>query len=435
MPQPLATAVPSSRPKTAVGGGRKELLVLGAGMVGTCAALELVLRGHSVTLVDRGDPGRETSYGNAGIVQREAVEPYAFPRDWRSLLSAAFGRGPDVHYQWPGLLAAAPQLLRYWRASAPANHRRIGDEYARLIAHSDTEHARLMAEAGADHLVRREGFRYAYRSEAALAKALAHAEALAARHGVTYDALDTRGMAAAEPGLGIEMAGGVHWRQPWTVSDPGALVERYAALFVRKGGRLLRGDANTLRQTATGWRVLADGGLAVEAEQAVVALGPWAGAFTRALGYRFPLFVKRGYHRHYRGGARLDLPLLDAERGYVVAPMAAGLRITTGAEIAGIGARRTPVQLEAAQRVAGEMFGGRLGEPVEAAAWMGCRPCCADMKPVIGAAPRHKGLWFDFGHGHQGFTLGPASSRLLGDLIGGDRPFLEAFAFSPLRFG
>ena len=62
-----------------------SVLVLGAGMVGTCTALHLAQRGHSVTLIDRRVPGRETSHGNAGIIQREAVEPYAFPREWATL--------------------------------------------------------------------------------------------------------------------------------------------------------------------------------------------------------------------------------------------------------------------------------------------------------------------------------------------------------------
>lgn len=409
----------------------QDILVLGAGMAGTCAALELTLRGHAVTLVDRGAPGRETSYGNAGIIQREAVEPYAFPRDWRSVLSAACGWGPDVHYQWAGLLSAAPSLLRYWRASAPGNYRRIAQEYARLVAHATSEHAGLIVQAGAGHLVRREGFRFIYRSEALLQAARTHAEALAQRHGVTYTALDTRAIAAAEPALKVPLAGALHWLQPWTVRDPGALVERYARLFQQRGGRLARGDARSLRPAGAGWRVDTDTG-PVQAAQAVVALGPWAGAFTRRLGYRLPLFVKRGYHQHYRDGARVDLPLLDAERGYVLAPMERGLRITTGAEIAGIDARRTPVQLGACERAARATLD--LGQPVEPTPWMGSRPCSADMKPVIGAAPRHKGLWFDFGHGHQGFTLGPASARLLADLMEGRTPYIDATAFSPARF-
>jgi len=409
----------------------QEILVLGAGMAGTCAALELALRGHAVTLVDRGTPGRETSYGNAGIIQREAVEPYAFPRDWRTVLSAALGRGPDVHYQWAGLLSAAPSLLRYWRASEPANYRRISQEYARLVAHSTSEHARLIDQAGADDLVRREGFRFVYRSEAMLHAARTHAEAVAQRHGVTYKALDATGIAAAEPALRVPMAGALHWLQPWTVRDPGALVERYAQLFERLGGRLLKGDARGLKAIGAGWQVGTDAGT-VTAAQAVVSLGPWAGSFTRSLGYGLPLFVKRGYHQHYRGGSCLNLPLLDAERGYVLAPMARGLRITTGAEIAGIEARHTSVQLAACERSARDTLD--LGRAVDPTPWMGSRPCTADMKPVIGAAPRHKGLWFNFGHGHQGFTLGPAGGRLLADLVEGRTPYIDAAPFSPARF-
>ncbi|MET4608905.1 glycine/D-amino acid oxidase-like deaminating enzyme [Bradyrhizobium sp. JR4.1] len=42
-----------------------------------------------------------------------------------------------------------------------------------------------------------------------------------------------------------------------------------------------------------------------------------------------------------------------------------------------------------------------------------------DMLPVIGHAPRHHGLWLHFGHGHQGFTLGPTTGRLLAELMNG----------------
>ena len=112
----------------------REILVLGAGMIGTCTALELSLRGHAVTLVDRRPPGQETSFGNAGVIQREAVEPYAFPRDARSLLSAALGLGLEVHYHPRALLAALPQLWRYWRHSAPTRHHAIARDYAALIA-------------------------------------------------------------------------------------------------------------------------------------------------------------------------------------------------------------------------------------------------------------------------------------------------------------
>jgi D-amino-acid dehydrogenase len=165
----------------------------------------------------------------------------------------------------------------------------------------------------------------------------------------------------------------------------------------------------------------------------VIALGPWAPALTKPLGYRFPLFVKRGYHRHYVVERMPNRPLLDAENGVVLAPMQRGLRLTTGAEFAHHDAPPTPVQLQRAERYARELL--RLGAPVESTPWLGARPCVADMRPIVGRAPHHRGLWFNFGHAHQGFTLGPATARLVAELIDGAPPYIDPLPYDPIRFG
>ncbi len=408
------------------------VLVLGAGMVGTCTAIHLALRGHSVTLVDRREPGRETSYGNAGIIQREAVEPYPFPRDLATLLRVAVKRGADVNYHLRALPALAGPLARYWWNSSPARHARIAQAYARLIAHCLDEHQALIEQAGADDLVRREGYRFVFREASTMRDAVADARRFAEQHGVSHAVLDSDALAAAEPALRRRLAGGIHWLDPWSVSDPGELVVRYAALLQRLGGRVVQGDASTLRPAGAGWAVRTGAG-DVEAEHAVVALGPWSDALLRPLGYRYPLFVKRGYHRHYTGGAGPRLTVLDADGGLVIAPMQRGVRITTGAEFARLGAPPTPVQVPRAHALASELFD--LPQAVEPEPWLGARPCTADMLPVIGAAPRHRGLWFNFGHAHQGFTLGPVSGRLLADLIDGAAPVVDPAPYAPQRFG
>lgn len=409
----------------------RSVLVLGAGMVGTCTAVHLAMRGHAVVLVDRRAPGRETSYGNAGIIQREAVAPYAFPRSIAKLAGVVLKRGADVNYHLGALPHVAAGLARYWRNSGAGRYPAIAEAYARLIAHATDEHAPLIAAAGADDLVRREGYLHIFRDAASMALAAAEAQSLSSRHGLRTDLLDGAALAAAEPALRTRLAGAIHWRDPWSVSDPGELVARYAAHFQRLGGALADGDASTLRQTATGWTVQTAGG-PLEAEHAVVALGPWADALLRPLGYRLPLFVKRGYHRHYRGGAAPRLPLYDVARGLVIAPMQRGVRITTGAEFAKQDAPATPWQLGRAEGYARELL--ELPEPVEAQPWLGARPCTADMKPVIGPAPRHRGLWFNFGHAHQGFTLGPVSGRLLAELIDGEAPVVDPAPYSAHRF-
>lgn len=400
-------------------------------MVGSCTALQLALRGHSVALIDRRAPGGETSYGNAGIIQREAVEPYAFPRDWSAVLSAALKRGMDVDYHFRALPAVIPPLARYWHASAPARYAPVARDYSRLVEHCLTEHQALIAEAGADALVRKAGYRVCFRSQVAMDRMASNAAALQARYGIRHALLDGDALARAEPGLHTRLAGAVHWLDPWSVSDPGALVEHYARRFVALGGHLAEGDATTLAQVAGGWQVQTGSG-PLTARHVVVALGPWAKTFTDTLGYRLPLFVKRGYHRHYQGGPGLRLPLIDAENGYVLAPMRRGIRVTTGAEFARIGAPSTPVQLAKAERAARALID--LPEPVESEPWLGNRPCTVDMKPIIGPAPRHPGMWFNVGHGHQGFTLGPVSGRLIADMIDGTPPMIDPSPYSAQRF-
>jgi D-amino-acid dehydrogenase len=66
---------------------------------------------------------------------------------------------------------------------------------------------------------------------------------------------------------------------------------------------------------------------------------------------------------------------------------------------------------------------------------MGARPCLPDMLPIIGAAPRHRGLWFDFGHQHHGLTLGPVSGRLLAEMMTGQAPFTDPRPYAVERFG
>ena len=401
-------------------------------MVGVATGLHLQRRGWSVAIVDRNEPGRETSYGNAGFIHSESVRPYPMPRDLPTLWAIAMGRTNDVHYNIASLPRHVGPLLRYWWHSEPKRHRRISQSYASIIAQGLGEHDVLIREAGADNIVQRRGYHGFHRTQASLDRAALVAEMLAAEYGVQSQIIAPAQLAAIEPGLNTTGAGAIHWRDTWTVSNPGGLVAAYADLFTRLGGTFLNGDAATLASAAGGgWTVETDDGR-ITAEAAIVALGPWSPDLLHKFGYKFPMVRKRGYHRHFTGGTRLSLPLQDPAFGYVVAPMAKGLRLTTGAELTGASKSAQPVQLERAERAVRELID--LGTAVEAEPWSGVRPCMPDMLPVIGQAPKHQGLWMNFGHGHQGFTLGPVTGRLLAEMMSGEQPSIDSSAFHPARY-
>ncbi|MBI3275990.1 MAG: FAD-binding oxidoreductase [Methylocystis sp.] len=411
-----------------------DVAVLGAGMEGVCVALHLQARGRDVALIDRhGAAGLETTFGNAGLIERASIFPYLFPRDLPALARYALNLSPEAQYHLSALPAVAPWLYRYFRESAPKRAARNAQAALPLVARCLEEHEALMELAGASDLLRKTGWIKLYRSEESLAKGIAEAERLRA-YGLAIDALDADALAAREPYLARVVAGGVHFLDVASVADPSLVAQAYATLFMQRGGRFITGDARSLQQTLDGrWSVAThDGQLFVP--DLVVALGPWSDAVFRPLGYRIPLAVKRGYHMHYAAAsdATLGRPVLDADNGYVLAPMTRGVRLTTGAEFARRDAPPTPAQIERAEPIARALF--PLGERLDAKPWMGCRPCLPDMLPVVGKAPRHAGLWFDFGHQHLGFTLGPVSGRLLAEMMTGETPFTDPSPYRPDRF-
>jgi D-amino-acid dehydrogenase len=413
---------------------KADVLVLGAGMVGVGAALHLQKRGRDVILIDRHDAaGEGTSFGNAGLIESASVFPYMFPRDVGQILRYALNRSPEMRYSISDLPAFLPWLVRYFLASSPERTLHSAMAELPLIRRSLIEHEALIAEAGVPELLRRTGWIKLFRSEATLATAMRELER-ARQYGVAGEVLDAKTIAAREPHLTGDFAGAVYFPAPGFVPDPGGLAKAYAALFGRKGGRFFVGEARTLEQSGTLWRVATPEG-AVTAREVVVAMGPWSDQVFGPLGYSIPLAVKRGYHLHLaaRGNAVLNHPVLDTDLGYVLAPMNRGIRLTTGVEFARRDAPPSPLQIERALPRAHALF--PLGEPIDAQPWMGARPCLPDMLPVIGKAPRHPGLWFDFGHQHHGLTLGPATGRLLAEMMTGETPFADPGPFAVERFG
>ncbi|CAN7223943.1 NAD(P)/FAD-dependent oxidoreductase [Rhizobium sp. LjRoot254] len=409
----------------------KSAIVLGAGISGVSTALALQDRGWAVTLVDRKAPGRETSFGNAGIIQSEAVEPYAMPRSIRELVDIAFGQTNDVFYAFRELPFHIGALFRYWWHSEEGRHRAAAIAWASLIAQATSTHEKLIERAGAGNLVRKSGFRVLHRTAAELEAALKDAERKKEAYGIGYTALSASEMAAAEPALKTGGAGAVHWLDSWTVSDPGGLVESYADLFQRSGGRFVHGDAATLRRVGAGWTVMTEEG-SIEAEHAVFSLGPWSSDTLKKFGHHFPMVYKRGYHAHYRSPEQLNAPVMDSENGYLLLPMLAGTRITTGAHLARFHAGPAYNQLQHAEESARDLFD--LGPRIEDKPWQGTRPCMPDMLPVIGQSQHERGLWMNFGHGHQGFTLGPASADVLATMMDGGTPDVDIRPFRPERY-
>jgi len=411
---------------------RTDAIVLGAGIVGTCVALHLAKKGLSVALVDRRGPGEETSYGNTGVIVGASVFPTAFPRSLSKLIQVALKRAPEANYHWRDLLKVAPWLISYYGWSTPERLKDSAIKLRPMMGRAIAEHKALLAESDALKYLRETGWMTLYRRDAAF-EAMKPQLEFGAEIGVAARPLDTEGALALEPSLAPVFRHALMWPDVASLSNPLMVTRAYAARFTGLGGVVIKGDARSLHRLDGKWRVDTDEG-PVDAENAVVALGPWALDVLGPLGIKVPLGIKRGYHRHFdpKGNAALSRPVIDTEYGYALTPMEQGIRLTTGAEFASRDAPPTPVQFDRVMPHARELF--PLGEPNEAEPWLGRRPNMPDSLPVLGRAPGQAGLWLAFGHGHWGLTLGPVTGRLIAEMMTGATPFADPHPYRAERF-
>lgn len=400
-------------------------------MVGVSCALALQKRGIAVTLIDRKEPGRETSYGNAGVLASSSILPLNNPSLYAKITDYLGNRHPALNLSWRRALTRPGWLLRFlWEARPSQAPARIA-ALASLTASTVERHRTLMNEAGVAHRLRETGTLKLWRTEAGHAAAQAEHDFLK-RHGIKSQILDRQGLSAVEPSLNPIFPVALLIPCVGSVDSPGAVTAAYAALFAGRGGRVEQAAVTGLARHGAGWRANTAKGR-FDADIAVVALGPWSGDLLKPLGLDPWLDVERGYHRHLTPGAgtRLSRPVYDVDGAYYMAPMEQGFRITSGVDLAFRDAPDDHRQIDSATEAAREAF--PLGEVV-GETWRGARPTLPDSLPMIGEAPRNPGLWLAFGNQHIGFSTGPITGEMIAAMVCGETPPADPKPFRPERY-
>ena len=400
-------------------------------MVGVSCALSLQKRGFAVTLIDRREPGRETSYGNAGVLARSSIVPLNNPGLFSKLTSYLGNRHPALNLNWKRALTRPGWLLRFlWEARPSQAAARIA-ALESLTASTLERHRALMAEAGVSHRLRETGTLKVWRTEAGHAAAKAEQDFLSS-HGIASQVLDRQGISGVEPALNPIFHAGLLCLENASVDSPGAVTEAYAELFVQRGGRIEQAQVEKLTPSDAGWQAQTAKGV-FEGEIAVVALGPWSMDLLAPMGLDSKLDVERGYHRHLQAeaGARLSRPVYDVDAAYFMAPMEQGYRITSGVDLSHRDAPDDHRQIDLVTASAREAFPLKefAGET-----WRGARPTLPDSLPIIGEAPRNPGLWLAFGNQHLGFSTGPITGEIIAALVCGETPPVDPTPFRPGRY-
>jgi D-amino-acid dehydrogenase len=402
-----------------------KVAVVGAGIVGLACAYHLLRDGHAVTLIDRDPQGDRTSFGNAGGIAVTEIFPAARPGLWRKIpgwlidpLGPLSLRPAHVAHLIPWLrafLRAGNEVPRITEAIASLNVRVVDDLLPMLEA------------AGLAGELRRNGALLLYETDAGFAADMADAAALRA-HGWQCDDLGSDDIRTLEPDISpaIRLA---RFVPAWcAVSDP-RRIWRGMFHYVAQQATIIAGDA-----ARVGDGVLMSDAQRVAADEVVVAAGAWSAALARTVGDRVLLESERGYNTTLPDpGVRVNHSLTFAERHFVAAPLAIGLRIGGAAEFAGLAAAPNWQRSEALLTLARRYLPGL--DTTGGTSWMGHRPSTPDSLPVIGRSSRDPRVVYAFGHGHLGLTQSATTGRIVADIIGERDARLDLTPYRASRFG
>lgn len=411
-----------------------DVLVIGGGVIGLSAALELQRRGLAVRVIERDPEGQGASKGNAGAFAFSDVEPLAAPGIlWRAPKWLFDPLGP-LSIRPGHALRLAPWMIRFWRASWRDRHAASVQAQAALMACSRAALERLVADIGAEALLRREGQLQLYDTAASFAASLP-GWALRRAHGIAFELIEDapERIAALQPGLDarFRFAG---FTPDWlNVSDPARWLAHLRARFLARGGQLCQDEARALHPAGDHVRVETGAAAAQRAGHVVLAAGAWSHLLARTLGESLPLETERGYNTTLPApGFDQRLHLSFADHGFVASRIGPGIRIGGAVELGGLSLppdyRRAQVLLDkAAAFLPGLNTQG-------GAQWMGFRPSMPDSLPVIGRSGRVERVIHAFGHGHLGLTQSAGTAELVADLVTGQEPAIALAAYRPGRF-
>jgi D-hydroxyproline dehydrogenase len=411
---------------------RADVAVIGGGIIGTTAALELQRRGYEVTIVERDEVGAGTAGGSAGYLAWNDIFPIPNPRVIAGLPRMLLDkRGPLVikpsylpHIMGWGLrflLAARPAAVQSAIAAlAPLN---------RLARECLFDLARY---AGAEQYLITETVFHVCRDEKTLEHA-ASLQPLLAAQGFNTQLLDRRAVRAAEPSLSDMVAGAVAYPGSGRCSSPPQFGKALAQYFRSQSGGIITASADAIERAGASWRIHTSVGVDIESANVVVANGAWSDEILRTVGYRIPMQSARGYHLMIPNAGAMPSRTLNFEPEHFCAtPMDEGLRLAGTVEFAGKEAPPNPYRADMLYDIARDYLPALKRDG--AVRWMGHRPSLPDSLPIISPLRRAPGIVAAVGHERRGLTESAVTARCLADLVEGTAPPIDLAPFSIERF-
>ena len=413
-----------------------DVIIVGGGAIGLCAAYYLLKDGASVVVIDKGEMGHGSSLHNAGYICPSHFVPLAAPGvfaqalKWMLSPSSPFYVKPRLDRE---LIAWAWQFRK---SSTERAMRRAMPLLRDLLVDGSRLMEELSREPGMEFQYAKQGLCMLFATERGRS-AVEHEARLADELGMEARLLDRRQLQAMDPGIEFGAMGGAFYPGDAHLL-PVKLVQDLSSALVRSGatliencpveGFVLEGGRIASVKTPKGW---------YESREVVLAGGAWSSGILRDIGVRMLMQPGKGYSITIPRPPRKPVhPYIFTERRVVVTPFQDSLRFAGTMEMSGLDTSIHQLRIRAMLDAIPVYMKNIVLPPFsDFALWAGLRPVSPDGLPYIGRFRQVSNLTAATGHAMLGISLATVTGKLVAEILGGRPSSHDLALLDPQRFG
>ena len=416
-------------------GEKKDIVIVGAGIIGFSTAYYLSKQGYQVTILDNTDGTDNCSYGNAGYVSPSHFVPLAAPgmisqgMKWMFDPESPFYIKPSLDFdmmQWGLKFKAASTQKRVDAALPVMNALTVQSKhlYEQIIA--DEQIVEGYVDKGLLLLCKTK---HVLEEEAEVAH-------LGEEFGLKTSVLTAEQAMELDPGIEFDVEGAVYFEDDACMT-PHIFMKMFRSTLEEMGVEIKYGtEVTDIKHKSGRIQYLRSKDDEIYADEYIITAGTWTNDLLKPLGINLPLQAGKGYSFLLQNPiVKPTIPSILVEGRIATTPMIDGFRIAGTMELTGknhdINQRRVNGIIKNVSRFLPQ-FREQNFDDIKP--WAGLRPVSPDGLPYIGRSQKVNNLLVGTGHAMLGWTLGPITGHLLAQEVIGEKPDITSELLAVERY-
>ncbi|WP_299434940.1 FAD-dependent oxidoreductase [uncultured Aquimarina sp.] len=411
----------------------KNIIIIGGGIIGLSSAYYLQKEGHQVTVVDKSNFSSGASYVNAGYITPSHIISLAAPGMINKGIKWMFDAASPFYVKPRLDIDFLKWAWAFKKSSTAAKVEKAIPVIKDINLYSRDLYEEIKASNDFDFHYERKGLLMCYKTDK-VGEEEWEVGQRGIKEGLGVKNLSAKEVEKIEPNANLDIKGAVYFDSDAHMT-PSDFMSQMVTYLKSKGVTFYANEKVEDIEITSGTisKIITDK-QELNADEVVLAAGSWSPLMTKKLGLKIPIQAGKGYRINVERTTNITIPAILCEAKVAVTPMDGFTRFAGTMEVAGINHNINPVRVNAIANAAKNYYTGlEISESEKSNAECGLRPCTPDGLPYIGKSSKCKNLTIATGHAMMGWSLGPATGKLVAEVISDQKTSLDLTPFHPDR--